>query len=85
LGAATAPELFDTYLTYTSPGYLSTFEQQWAGDNTSFVGWTGGYADQPTTASKYPAAREPPVSSSRAARCRQIPLRVRRGMAVCWN
>jgi len=54
LGAATAPELFDTYLTYTSPGYLSTFEQQWAGDNTSFVGWTGGYADQPTTTSKYP-------------------------------
>jgi hypothetical protein len=54
LGTATASQPFDTYLTYPSPGYLSTFEQQWASDNTSFVGWTGGYADQPTTTSKYP-------------------------------
>jgi hypothetical protein len=54
LGAATAPQTFDTYLNPASPGYLSTFEQQWAGDNTSFVGWTGGYADQPTTTTKYP-------------------------------
>jgi hypothetical protein len=54
LGIATASQPFDTYLTYLSPGYLSTFEQQWASNNTSFVGWTGGYADQPTTTSKYP-------------------------------
>lgn len=54
LGVATAPQPFDTYLTHSSPGYLSTFEQQWASDNTSFVGWTGGYANQATTTSKYP-------------------------------
>ncbi|HVU58920.1 MAG TPA: glycan-binding surface protein [Puia sp.] len=54
LGTATAPQPFDTYLTFTSPGYLSTFEQQWAGDNTSFLGWTGGYADGPTTTANYP-------------------------------
>ena len=54
LGMATASQLFDSYLTHPSPGYLSTFDQQWASDNTSFVGWTGGYADQPTTASHYP-------------------------------
>ena len=54
LGAATAPQTFDSYLAAPSPGYLSTFEQQWASDNTSFVGWTGGYADQPTTTTKYP-------------------------------
>ena len=54
LGSVTAPQLFDSYLTYASPGYLSTFEQQWAGDNTSFVGWTGGYADAGTTSANYP-------------------------------
>lgn len=54
LGSVTASQLFDSYLSYPSPGYLSTFEQQWASDNTSFVGWTGGYADASTTATKYP-------------------------------
>jgi hypothetical protein len=54
LGEATAPQPFDTYLTFSSPGYLSTFEQQWASDNTSFVGWTGGYADAGTTSANYP-------------------------------
>jgi len=54
LGEATAPQPFATYLAYTSPGYLSTFEQQWASDNTSFVGWTGGYADASTTSANYP-------------------------------
>ncbi len=54
LGTAASPQLFDSYITYPSPGYLSTFEQQWASDNTSFVGWTGGYADQATTTTNYP-------------------------------
>ncbi len=54
LGTATAPQLFDTYISFPSPGYLSTFDQQWASDNTSFVGWTGGYADGPTTTTNYP-------------------------------
>ncbi len=56
LGTTASPQLFDSYLTYPSPGYLSTFEQQWATDNTSFVGWTGGYADAPTAATNYPGA-----------------------------
>jgi hypothetical protein len=54
LGTATSPQLFDSYLSYKSPGYLSTFEVQYATDNTGFVGWTGGYADAPTTSTKYP-------------------------------
>jgi Surface glycan-binding protein B xyloglucan binding domain len=54
LGTATAPQLFDSYITHPSPGYLTTFEVQYAGDNTGFVGWTGGYADAPTAASNYP-------------------------------
>lgn len=54
LGTATSPQLFDSYISYQSPGYLSTFDQQWASDNTSFVGWTGGYADAPTTSANYP-------------------------------
>ena len=54
LGTATSPQLFDSYIAFPSPGYLSTFDQQWAGDNTSFVGWTGGYADAPTTTANYP-------------------------------
>jgi len=54
LGTVAASQLFDSYITHTSPGYLSTFEVQYASDNTGFVGWTGGYADSPTTATKYP-------------------------------
>jgi hypothetical protein len=52
LGNASATQLFDSYLTYPSPGYLSTFENQWPAspNNTSFVGWTGSYAAAPTTA-----------------------------------
>jgi hypothetical protein len=56
LGTATSPQLFGSHLTRPTPGYLSTFEQQWASDNTSFVGWTGGYADQATAAANYPGA-----------------------------
>jgi len=44
LGATASSQLFDSYLTYPSPGYLSTFEVQYATDNTGSVGWTGGYS-----------------------------------------
>lgn len=54
LGVAAAPQLYASNIAHVSPGYLSTFEQQWASDNTSFVGWTGGYADQGTTTANYP-------------------------------
>ncbi len=54
LGTTGSTQLFDSYLSPTSPGYLSTFEQQWATDNTSFLGWTGSYAGAPATA--YPNA-----------------------------
>ncbi len=54
LGTVSSPQPFDTYLTHPSPGYLSTFEVQYASDNTGFVGWTGGYADAPTSGTKYP-------------------------------
>ncbi len=54
LGTAASPQLFDSYITHPSPGYLSTFEVQYNTDNTGFVGWTGGYADGPTTQTNYP-------------------------------
>jgi hypothetical protein len=54
LGTAAAPQLFDTYITHPSPGYLCTFEDQYAADNTGFIGWTGGYALAETTG--YPNA-----------------------------
>jgi len=57
LGTATAPQLFDSYITHPSPGYLSTFDVQYTAtntDNNGFVGWTGGYANAP--ASAYPNA-----------------------------
>jgi len=54
LGTASSPQPFDTYLSSPSPGYLCNFENQWNTDNTGFVGWTGGYADAPTTTANYP-------------------------------
>ena len=54
MGTASSPQLFDSYITHPSPGYLSTFDQQWANDNTSFVGWTGGYSSDPSAT--YPNA-----------------------------
>ena len=56
LGSAASPQLFDSYIMHPSPGYLSTFEQQWTTDNTSFVGWTGGYAPPETANTTYPGA-----------------------------
>ena len=56
LGTAASPQLYASYITHPSPSYLSTFDQQYATDNTGFVGWTGGYADQATAATNYPAA-----------------------------
>ena len=54
LGTAASPQLYASYITRPTPGYLSTFEDQWASNNTSFVGWTGGYADAATAATNYP-------------------------------
>jgi hypothetical protein len=54
LGVASATQLFDSYITYPSPGYLSTFEVQYATDNTGFVGWTAGYATATQAATAYP-------------------------------
>ena len=54
LGKAASPQLYATYITHPSPGYLCNFDNQWNADNTGFVGWTGGYADEPTTSANYP-------------------------------
>lgn len=54
LGTAASPQLFDSYITHPSPGYLCTFDNQYGSDNTGFVGWTGGYADAATTTTQYP-------------------------------
>jgi hypothetical protein len=54
LGTAASPQLFDSYITHPSPGYLCTFENQYGSDNTGFVGWTGGYANAATTTAQYP-------------------------------
>lgn len=56
LGSAASPQLYASYITHPSPGYLSTFDGNGASDNTGFVGWTGGYADAPTAATNYPGA-----------------------------
>ena len=54
LGTAASPQLFDSYLTHSSPGYLSTFDGDYATDNTGFIGWTGGYATSSQAATSYP-------------------------------
>lgn len=57
LGTAASSQLYASHIAHPSPGYLSTFEVQYGPvDNTSFVGWTGGYADQATAAANYPNA-----------------------------
>ena len=57
LGSALSPQLFNAQLTHPI-GYLSTFKEQYAADNTGFVGWTGGYADAPTSAKNYPGSTD---------------------------
>jgi hypothetical protein len=52
LGNAVAPRIFDSYLTHPSPGYVSTFENQWNADNTGYTGWTATYRTAPN--SNYP-------------------------------
>ena len=47
VGTVASPQLFDSYITHPSPGYLSTFDGDGAGDNTGFVGWTGSYLAAP--------------------------------------
>jgi len=54
LGSAASPQLYASYITHPSPGYLCTFDNQWGSDNGGFVGWTGGYADAAATATNYP-------------------------------
>jgi len=50
LGNAVAPRIFDSYLTHPSPGYISTFENQWnLTDNTCYTGWTATYRTAPST------------------------------------
>jgi hypothetical protein len=56
LGTAASPQLFDSYITHPSPGYLTDFSTQWNTDNTGFVGWTGGYAPPETANTTYPGA-----------------------------
>ena len=55
LGTTASPTLFAGYLT-SSMGYLCTFENQYAGDNSGFVGWTAGYANASSSATTYPGA-----------------------------
>lgn len=57
LGTTSSPLLFDTYLT-RPVGYLSTFTDQNASDNTGFVGWTAGYANAATSTTTYPGATD---------------------------
>ncbi|HEY4110884.1 glycan-binding surface protein [Puia sp.] len=54
LGTSSSPQPFDNYLTPASPGYLSTFENQWpqVTDNTGWVSWTAAGAATPS--STYP-------------------------------
>ncbi|HEV3411209.1 MAG TPA: glycan-binding surface protein [Puia sp.] len=54
LGTAAATQLFDSYITYTSPGYLTTFEGDGASNNTGFIGWTGGFANAAAATTAYP-------------------------------
>lgn len=59
LGTAVSPVLFDTYFSNSGAnavGSICNFNNQNANDNTGFVGWTAGYADAPTAATKYPGA-----------------------------
>ena len=55
LGTTSSPQLYASYLT-SSLGYLCTFENQYAGDNSGFVGWTAGYANASSSATSYPGA-----------------------------
>ncbi len=56
LGTTKSPQPYATYTIHPSPGYLSTFDNQNASDNTGFVGWTGGYSDATTAAATYHGA-----------------------------
>ena len=47
LGKAVAPILFDNWLVASSPGYISTFENQWNSDYTGYLGWTSTYITGP--------------------------------------
>lgn len=55
LGKASTPELFDTYVTRPT-GYLCDFSNQYASDNTGYVGWMGGYDNAAAAVADYPGA-----------------------------
>lgn len=55
LGTANSPLMYASYHT-SSLGYLCNFENQWAGDNTGFVGWTAGYSNASSSATAYPGS-----------------------------
>lgn len=54
LGTAVLPLVYDSWFSHPSPGYQSNFENQWANDNTGFIGWTGTYVNAATTTANYP-------------------------------
>jgi len=56
LGTTVSASPYATYIPHPSPGYISTFDDQWNTNNTGFVGWTGGYADAATAEQKYHGA-----------------------------
>jgi hypothetical protein len=57
LGNASSTQLFDSYITHPSPGYLCDFNGSGNGgtsDNEGFVNWTGGYMSAANAATTYP-------------------------------
>ena len=49
LGSTSSPQLFDSYITHPSPGYLSTFDDNsGAATNSSWVNWTGASSTSPS-------------------------------------
>ena len=55
LGTTSSPQLYASYLTNPT-GFLCNFENQYAGDNTGFQGWTAGYSNAESSATNYPGA-----------------------------
>ncbi len=56
LGNASSSQIYDSYITHATPGYLSNFESMSGSDNTGYVGWMGGYDNAAAAASDYPGA-----------------------------
>jgi len=55
LGTATYRQLYDTWLLHPTPGYLNTFDNPYASDNTgASTDWTGTHFDANATDTVYP-------------------------------